>query len=107
MNLYGLNQLITMPKHILERSSSCIDLIFTNQPNLIIDSGIHPPIHPKCHHQIIYSKLNFKIEYPPPYTREVWDYSGAETDLINLSIESFDWPKLFLAKDVHETSSAF
>ena len=26
----------------------------------------------------------------------------AENDLINRSIESFDWPKLFLGKDVYE-----
>ena len=29
---YGLNQLISDPTHILENSSSCTDLIFTNQP---------------------------------------------------------------------------
>ena len=84
MTLYGLNQLITEPTHILEHSSSCIDLIFTKQPNFIRDSGIHPTLHPKCHRQIIYSKLNLKIEYPPPYTREICDYNRAETDLINL-----------------------
>ena len=90
MNLYDLNQLITEPIHILEHSSSCIDLIFTSQPNLTRNSGIHPTLHPKCHHQIIYSKLNLKIEYTPPYTRKIWDYNRDETGLINGCIESFD-----------------
>ena len=67
-SLYGMKQVITEPKHILENSSSCIDLIFSNQPNVITDSGVHPTLHSKCHHQIIYSKLNLKIEKPPPYT---------------------------------------
>ena len=40
-SLFGLNQLISDPTHILQHSSSCIDLIFVNQPNLVIDSGIH------------------------------------------------------------------
>ena len=102
MTLYGLNQLIAEPTHVLKQSSTFIGLIFTNQPNFIRDSGIHPTLHPKCHHQIIYSKLNLKTEYPPPQTCEIWDYNRAETDLINRSIETFDWPKFFLGKDVHE-----
>ena len=74
--LLGLNQLISDPTHILQHSSSCIDLIFVNQPNLVIDSGIHPSLNQNCHHQIIFCKLNLKIEYPPPYAREVWDYGN-------------------------------
>ena len=54
-SLYGMKQVKTEPTHILENSSSCIDLIFSNQPNgFITDSGVHPTLHSKCHHQIIY-----------------------------------------------------
>ena len=102
MTFCSLKQLITELTNNLKHSSSCIDLIFTNQPNFVRGSGIHPTLHPKCHHQIIYSKLNLKTEYPPPQTCEIWDYNRAETDLINRSIETFDWPKFFLGKDVHE-----
>ena len=87
-SLFGLNQLISDPTHILQHSSSCIDLIFVNQPNLVIDSGIHPSLHQNCHHQIIFCKLNLKIEYPPPYAPEVWDYGKAQTDLINVQLIS-------------------
>ena len=31
---YDLHQLISQPTHILANSSSCFDLIFTDQPNL-------------------------------------------------------------------------
>ena len=34
---YGFQQLISEPTRILKDSSSCIDLIFTDQPNLITD----------------------------------------------------------------------
>ena len=37
--LYGLQQLTDEPTHIRKNSSSCIDLIFKNQPNLIINRG--------------------------------------------------------------------
>ena len=73
---YGLNQLICEYKNILPNSSSCIDLIFTNQSNFIMDSGVHDSLHTNCHHQIVCAKLNLKIEYPPLYERFVWDYKN-------------------------------
>ena len=36
---FGLHQMTDEPTHTLESSSSCIDLIFTSQPNLITESG--------------------------------------------------------------------
>ena len=39
---HGLKLLIYQPTWILYNSLSCIGLIFTNQPNLVIDSGTHP-----------------------------------------------------------------
>ena len=64
---YGLKQLISQPTHLLANSSSCIDLIFTDQPSLVVDSGTHPSVHQNCHHQIVYCKLDLKIAFPPPY----------------------------------------
>ena len=71
---HGLHQLISQPTHLLPTSSTCIDLIFTDQPNLVVNSGAHPSLHKNCHHQITFCKLNLKIEYPPSYERFVWDY---------------------------------
>ena len=42
---YRLSQLTSDPTHILQNSSSCIELAFMNQPNLVIDSGMHPSSH--------------------------------------------------------------
>ena len=102
---HGLHQLISQPTHILANSSSCIDLIFTDQPNLVTDCGIHPSLHPNCHHQIIYCKLNLKIVYPPPYRRLVWDFKRASIDSIRKSIKTVDWHFMFLNKNVHEQVS--
>ena len=33
---YGLKQIINQPTHILNNSSSCINLLFTSQPNLVM-----------------------------------------------------------------------
>ena len=102
-----MKQVITKPTHILESSASCIDLIFINQPNIVMDSGVHLSLNEKCHHQIIYSKLNLRIEYPPPYIRKISDYNRSETDSINRSIEIFDWSYLFSGKNVHEQVELF
>ena len=40
---FGLHQIINEPKYILENSSSWIDLIFTSQPNLSVNSTLTPP----------------------------------------------------------------
>ena len=86
-SLYGIKQVITKPTHVLESSARCIDLIFTTQPKIVMDFGVHSSLHEKCHHQIIYSRLNLQIEYPPPYISKIWDYNRSETDPINRSIE--------------------
>ena len=36
-----MKQVITEPAHILESFVRCIDLIFTNQPNIVMDSEVH------------------------------------------------------------------
>ena len=106
-SLYRMKQLVSAPTHILQHYSSCINLIFAKQPNLVIDSGIHPSRHQNCHHQVIFCKLNLKIEYPQPYACQVWDYGKAQTDLINRAIDKFDWVNLFLDKNINELLNLF
>ena len=87
----GLHQLISEPTHFMGDSKSCIDLIFTDQPNLIIESGVHPSLHEQCHHQIVYGKLSVSNIALPPYTRNVWYYDKADFVAIRRSIEMFRW----------------
>ena len=92
---YELKQVINEPTHLLENSSSCIDLIFTSQPNLVMDAGIHPSLHASFHHQIVYAKFNLKIYYPPPYEREVWHFQKAGINLIRRAMNEFNWERDF------------
>ena len=68
---YGLTQIINEPTHILGDASSCIDLIFTFQPNMVLDSGVQSSLHPDFYHQIAFAKFNFKVYYPPSYEEHV------------------------------------
>ena len=49
---FRIKQWIMEPTYILENMSSCMDLIFTNQPNIILDSIVHSLLYSKGH-QII------------------------------------------------------
>ena len=93
--------------HILNNSSSCIDLTFNSQPNLPIESGIHPSLQPNCHHQIIFAKFNLDIAYQPPYEREIWYYQKVNVGLIKRAINSFDWEKAFSKIDADKMFSIF
>ena len=86
---FGLKQLIQKPIHILNDSSSCIDLLFTSQPNVAMESGVHSSLHQNCHHQLIYAKVDLKVFYPHPYEREIWHYQRANIDLFQRAIEHF------------------
>ena len=66
ISLCDISQPISQSTHILQNSSSWIDLIFKDQPNLVINSEEKAPLHENCHHQITYTKLNLQIMYPPP-----------------------------------------
>ncbi len=54
-NVNNLDQIINEPTHLpREAIATCIDLIFTNQPYLFVDSGVLPSLDKKCKHQVIY-----------------------------------------------------
>ena len=84
----------------MPQSSSCIYLIFSDQPNLIVDSGVHPSLHSNCYHWITYCKVNLNIKYLPPYQHLAWDYNKANVESIKKSIESVNW-KLYMEEIKH------
>ena len=95
--------MIDEPTHVLESSSSCIDLmIFTSQPNLITESGVHLSLHPNSHHQIIFTKFNLEIHCPPTYFPDAWHYQDANTKLMRRAIDVFDWDRAFVNANLNE-----
>ena len=91
-SLLNLQQIISEPTNFTPgKKPPCIDLIATDQPNLILDSGTRPSSDSKCHHQIIYCKVNFKIPPPSPTERKIWHYNRANSNDIKRSMENFPW----------------
>ena len=81
--------MVNKPKHFINESSSCIDLMFSLNTSFV-RTGSEPSIYEKCHHNIIYRTLNFDTPLPPRYYRDIWDYKHANTESIQKAISTFD-----------------
>ena len=99
-NLYSLTssngfyQLINEPTHIQVNSSSCIDLLLTDQPKLSMNSEVHSSLHPNCHHHIVHSRFNLNIYYLPSYQRLIW------ATKIRKALDMVNWERLFDKKNL-------
>ena len=82
----GFSQLINEPTHFQNNSSSCIDLILTDQPNLSVNTGVHSSLHPNCHHQIFHSSFNLNVYYPlhEKINRCLTDINRCLTDIFEI-----------------------
>ena len=88
----GLSQVISEPTNFEpSKNPSCIDLVITDQSNLILDCGTRSSLYPFCHHEIVYSKVNFRIPPPPPLDRKIWHFNRANSAAIKRSMHSFPW----------------
>ena len=106
---YSLNQVINGPTHILPNSASCIDLIFTTETNLVADSGVLPSLFPRCHHLLIFSKMNFTTFFllpifpPPPFLLpRIWDFSRANVSAIGQAVNYVEWYRAFNGLNIDE-----
>ena len=72
--MYTNNRLTS---HVVNSSMPCIDLIFCTNLNIISKHGVDVSIFVKCHHDIIYGRINIHGPLPPIYVCEVWDYRKA------------------------------
>ena len=66
----NLSQIIIEPTNFTPNCRpSCIDLIATDQPNIVLDSGVRASLDLKCHHQVIFCQSNMGIPIPIPCER--------------------------------------
>ena len=79
---FGLYQIIKESSHKHGASSSCIDLTFISQTNIVMEPGFQSIWHPNCNRKIIYVKFDLNIYYHLPSDRVVWHYQHANTDIV-------------------------
>ena len=107
IEINNLHQLINEPTNIRCESMSCIDLIITDQPNLFVESGVHPSLDVHCQHQLVYGKLNLSMPSPPPYKRTIWDYTKADIQYIRNAVSEINWKSRFSGLDPNKMVEVF
>ncbi len=87
----NMSPLINQPTHVRQNTHSCIDLMITDQTNLIVDLKVHPSFHQNCQHYIIYGVANLQTPSPPSFKRRVWKYHDANVGLLRYDLNSVDF----------------
>ena len=100
---FGLHQVISETTYILESYFSCIDLIFTSEPNCITESGFHPSLHPSSLSLSLYLR-KFFIHH---LIFVVWHYQDPNIDLIRQAVDIFDWDTTLVNTSVNEKAFTF
>ena len=62
---------------------------------LISKYSVHASLFDKCHHNVIYGKINVCVPLPLVFICEVWNYSKADVQNIQKTILGFNWRKAF------------
>ena len=83
---FDSQKLINEPAHLTRNSTLCTNLVFISHPNLVMESDVHSSLHPNCHHQTVFAKLDFRVFHAVILKREIWHYNKDNTDLIRGSI---------------------
>ena len=67
----GYNQVIDQPTHVINHSMSFNDLIFCTNQSVVSNHGLDVSIFDKCHHNIIYGKVDIRVLFPSSYVQEI------------------------------------
>ena len=65
--------------------------MFTVQPSLSINFGVHPTVHSNCHHQTVHSKPDLSVFYLLQYQHLVRNYTKADVYIIHKALDLVNW----------------
>ena len=95
-----IQKIIDTPTHVINNSSSCFDIIFCNNNNILTKYVNNFSIFEKNHHKIIYGKINIRIPLPTNISPwrlgliyKYWKYVNIEN--INKALFNFYWNEAF------------
>ena len=81
---------------------SCIDLKFCTNHDVVSNYGIDVSMFKKCHHNIIYGKIDIRVPLLSVYVHEVWDNKKANVENIKKAVSNFNWNRAFENLSVDE-----
>ena len=90
----NLTQMITEPTRVTNRCSSILDLIITNYPAFLTNTGtLSPPSN--CDHSVVFARMNIQNFKCHAYKREVWNFNNVNFSALNTELLENNWYSLF------------
>ena len=96
----NMKQLITQPTRVTETSKSLIDVIFTSNPAIIMDSGI-VETHISDHF-LVFAALNLRMPKPPAAYVVARSYKYYDPQSFLSDLNKIPWYENVLSDDVNE-----
>ena len=100
-----LEQLISSPTRIFEKSSTAIDLIFTNISHHIVDHGVIPSVI--SDHFLIYCSIKSGVPKAKARTIEYRSYRGYTKEAFVNELNQIDWSIIDMHDDIDSAVDAW
>ena len=89
LSKFNLQNLITEPTRVDNKSSTCIDLILTNHNAIITNTNVLPPFN--SDHCTVTAEITFKTFKALAYQKTIWKYDEADLTSTKNKFSSIDW----------------
>jgi hypothetical protein len=101
-----LFQLIKEPTYLAENYCSLLDLVITDSPGFIMNSGVGNPVGDP-NHCYVFCKIEIQYVKDIKYTREIWKYDEANSDELNNALEGCPWQVMEVYDDIDDMAEYF
>ena len=101
-----LFQIIKEPTYLEHNYQSLLDLIITDSPGFIIDSGVGCPIG-DANHCYVFCKLQMQYTKDKPYTRQIWKYDKGNFESLTSALKMCPWQVMDIFEDIDDATEYF
>ena len=102
---HGFHQVVRCPTYNMSDRPSLLDLVFVNQPSIVVSSSVLPPL---ADHGPVIAQLSLKkSRAPKPYYCERFVYCDADVDGLQRTLASFDWNSTLACGSVHVAAASW
>ena len=101
-----LFQVIKEPTYLADNYASLLDLIITDSPGFVMNSGVGSPIGDPSH-CYVYCKIEYQYIKDVKYNREIWKYNNANfTELVKV-LKDCPWQVMEVFDDIDDSAEYF
>ena len=102
----NLFQIIQEPTHLTPHNISTLDLILTDSPGYILDSGIGAPLGDP-YHCLIFCRIRVQTPKQNCYKRDIWEYKHGNYEGLNESLSTAPWDAMDIYDEIDEAAHYF